>query len=1039
MKISKSIASLGRFFESSHRFKPVLVATLTSASAILPLSAQTYFDLSTADFSENFADIATWTAPTTGSWSSVAVSNTGTIPAATRTTAATTAFVTGSSGGVQKGTLNLQFLSTGGTDNSSSTALDLNLNSTGRDLGSLAFNAAAVFNSTGDRRGTLRVFYSSDGSAWTELTGTGLPFIATNNVASSASISAALPSELDNKATVKLRFYYHNGGGGAGGSRPKISVDDVVVTSLPNGGTDTTPPTIATLTPADNGVDIPVPATLQIGFSEAIAAGTGTISIFKANGDPVGTPLAVPSAAVAISGTVATLTPSVALQTSTSYYVLISSGTFTDIALNAFAGITDPTTWSFSTIAPDTTGPVAQTFTPANAAPAAAVPTSLSVTFNEPVSQTGISDATFLKIFKDVEGTPTEVARIDTNSIGVTLAAPFTTATLSLGSLVLENSTTYTVTLDAGAFLDDALNPSAAVTSWTFTTVAIPELPLAGEYTQNFSGFTSLATLPIGWAISGTNTTFSGTWNTASGTGVLAVPTTGGILGYQHTGSSGTVVKTLTLKNATGDVLTDLVLSYNGRSARLSDTSATRNAECTVTVNGVAALGFTTADGDNQTRVTGITGLSIAAGATFEIKWTSARALTGSGSTRHIGLSDISVKKGTLLAAPTLTNSVPVPTLGFSTATLNGNVISDGGSPVTERGFVYSVTATNAAPAIGGTGVTTITDTAPATGAYTTSLTGLTGATSYTMSAYAINAVGTTYGTPVVFTTLVTPPSFAGSYTQAFDAYNGSNPEGWTAFSSGGSIGYAGAWANTGSAGGFLGGVSNPGVLGFQHTGGTGILTTTLTLINSTGATLDTLFISYLGRVARTDNTRPPAFTVSVNDTVISELAYSTADGVDKTVSSTLNGLGIAAGATFTVKWVSDSNVGTSGSRRQIGLANVLVTSTIPQGYSGWKAANAGGQDASGDFDGDGTPNGVEYFYGETGSTFTANPQPINGVITFPRDASATGVTYKVWKSADLVTWTDVTSATTTGASGVSYTLPTGEGKVFVRLEVVAP
>jgi methionine-rich copper-binding protein CopC len=839
-------------------------------------------------------------------------------------------------------------------------------------------------------------------------------------------------------SSTSLRLRWTNTSAVASGGQ-QLRLDDVVLTGSGSSGTDTTAPTIATLTPVDDGEDVPIPATLQIRFSEAIAAGTGTISIFKANGDPVGTPLAVSSAAVAISGSTATLTPSVALQNSTSYYVLVTSGAFTDTALNAFTGITDPTTWNFSTVAPDTTGPIAQTFTPANAATAAAVPTSLSVTFNEPVSQTGVSAVTFLKIFKDVAGIPTEVTRIDTNSIGVSIPTPFTTATLSLDGFVLENSTTYTVTLDAGAFLDDALNPSTAVTSWTFTTVAIPELPLAGEYTQSFSEFTSLATLPIGWSITGATTTFSGTWNTASGTGVLAVPATGGILGYQHTGTSGTVVKTLTLKNSTGDVLTDLVLSYNGRAARLADTLATRNAECKVTVNGVEALGFTTADGDNQTRVTGITGLSIAAGATFEIKWTTDRALTGSGPTRHIGLSDISVKKGTLLAAPTLTNSVPVPTLGFSTATLNGNVISDGGSPVTERGFVYSVTATNAAPAIGGTGVTTITDPAPATGAYTTALTGLPGATSYTMSAYAINAVGTSYGTPVIFTTLVTPPSFTGSYTQAFDAYNGSNPAGWTAFSSGGSIGYAGAWANTGTAGGFLGGVSNPGVLGFQHTGGTGMLTTTLTLINTTGATLDTLFISYLGRVARTDNTRPPAFTVSVNDVAVSELAYSTADGVDKTVNSTLNSLGIPAGATFTVKWVSDANVGTGGSRRQIGLADVLVTSTIPQGYNGWKAANAGGQDASGDFDGDGTPNGVEYFYGATGSTFTANPQPINGVITYPRDASATGVTYKVWKSADLVTWTDVTSATTTGSSGVSYTLPTGEGKVFVRLEVVAP
>lgn len=875
----------------------------------------------------------------------------------------------------------------------------------------------------------LSLQYSIDGTNYVTITvptvtgATGWSKVTLPNI--------ALPS------STSLRLRWTNTSAVASGVQA-LRLDDIVLTGSGTSGTDTTPPTVATLSPADNAVDVAVPATLQIGFSEAIAAGTGTVSIFKANGDSVGAALTVPSAAVVISGSTATITPSVALQRGTSYYVLVTAGAFTDIALNAFTGITTNTGWNFSTVAPDTTGPIAQTFTPANAATAAAVPTALSVTFNEPVSQTGVADATFLKIFKDVAGTPTEVARIDTNSIGVTIPTPFTTATLSLGNVVLENSTTYTVTLDAGAFLDDALNPSAAVTSWTFTTVAIPELPIAGEYTQNFASYVSLATLPIGWSVSGTTTTFSGTWNTASGTGVLAIPVTGGIFGYQHTGTSGTVVQTLTLKNSTGEVLTDLVLSYKGRAARLSDVAATRNAECTVTVNGVAALGFSTADGDNQTRISGITGLSIAAGATFEVKWTSARALTGSGATKHIGISDISVKKGTIQSAPSLTNSVPLATLGYSSATLNGNIISDGGSPVTGRGFVYAVTSATA-PIIGGPGVTDVMDGSPAVGAFTTTITGLTGATSYTMSAYAINGVGTTYGTPVVFTTLVTPPSFAGSYTQTFNAYNGSNPAGWTAISSTGSQGYAGAWANTGSTGGFLGGVSDPGVLGYQHTGGTGILTTTLTLINTSGSTLDSLFISYLGRVARTDNTRPPAFTVSVNGTVVPELAYSTADGVDKTVGSTVNALGIAPGAAFTVTWVSDSNVGTAGSRRQIGLSNILITSSIPVGYGDWKNTNAGGQDASEDFDKDGTPNGVEYFYGETGSTFTANPQPVNGVITFPRNAAATGVTYKVWKSADLVAWVDVTSATTVGTGGVSYMLPTGEGKVFVRLEVVAP
>ena len=113
--------------------------------------------------------------------------------------------------------------------------------------------------------------------------------------------------------------------------------------------------------------------------------------------------------------------------------------------------------------------------------------------------------------------------------------------------------------------------------------------------------------------------------------------------------------------------------------------------------------------------------------------------------------------------------------------------------------------------------------------------------------------------------------------------------------------------------------------------------------------------------------------------------------------------------------------------------------STLP-GYSSWASANAPGQTANQDHDGDGVPNGVEYFMGLTGSSFTANPQPVGGVITWPRGADANGVTFKVLSSTDLATWEDVTaSADVSNPTSVSYTLPSGQGKRFVRLEVTAP
>lgn len=112
--------------------------------------------------------------------------------------------------------------------------------------------------------------------------------------------------------------------------------------------------------------------------------------------------------------------------------------------------------------------------------------------------------------------------------------------------------------------------------------------------------------------------------------------------------------------------------------------------------------------------------------------------------------------------------------------------------------------------------------------------------------------------------------------------------------------------------------------------------------------------------------------------------------------------------------------------------------------YTTWAAANADGQGPNGDFDNDGVKNGVEYFFGSTGSTVTLNPGIVAGAVSFPRDVTATSATGTVYTSTNLVTWTAVVSGDpnldTTNPAIVKYTLPTGQGKIFVRLDVtIAP
>lgn len=83
-----------------------------------------------------------------------------------------------------------------------------------------------------------------------------------------------------------------------------------------------------------------------------------------------------------------------------------------------------------------------------------------------------------------------------------------------------------------------------------------------------------------------------------------------------------------------------------------------------------------------------------------------------------------------------------------SKATLNGTVISEGRTPVTERGFCWNTT-----------GMPTITDTkiekGTGTGSFSHVLTGLNPANTYYIRAYATSAGGTTYGDEVSFQPLV--------------------------------------------------------------------------------------------------------------------------------------------------------------------------------------------------------------------------------------------------------------------------------------------
>ena len=204
----------------------------------------------------------------------------------------------------------------------------------------------------------------------------------------------------------------------------------------------------------------------------------------------------------------------------------------------------------------------------------------------------------------------------------------------------------------------------------------------------------------------------------------------------------------------------------------LSTTAASDITSTTATLNGnitsdggaaITARGFVYAT-SNTDLIIGTTGVTDVALSGTEIG-TFNSAITGltagttyyyrAYATNSVNTTYGNVQSFTTLAKPTLSTTA-ASDITSTTATLNGNITSDGGAAITARGFVYATSNTDLI--IGTTGVTNVTASGT-TGTFNSAITGLTAGTTYYYRAYATNSVNTTYGNVQSFTTLAVAPT----------------------------------------------------------------------------------------------------------------------------------------------------------------------------------------------------------------------------------------------------------------------------------------
>jgi hypothetical protein len=251
---------------------------------------------------------------------------------------------------------------------------------------------------------------------------------------------------------------------------------------------DTTSPTISTLSPSDNAANVVTTTNFTIEFDEVVEVQPGIITIHNSSDDSVVEEIDVTSEQVTGTGTdTITINPSVTLQEGTSYYVHIEAGALSDIVGNGFAGISDATTWNFTTVEPAEI-PEITTTTPVDGATDISPTTPLTITFSVPM------DTEFDAL---ISASPCGES-CPSFSIS-SWSEDDQTATLTNAGGTLAHGTTYTITLESAESAEGA--SIAEPLTWSFTTTAavsedVSEIDSTNRRPSRRRRFTTAATAP---------------------------------------------------------------------------------------------------------------------------------------------------------------------------------------------------------------------------------------------------------------------------------------------------------------------------------------------------------------------------------------------------------------------------------------------------------------------------------------------------------------------------------------------------------------
>ncbi|MFU1796305.1 SwmB domain-containing protein [Paenibacillus azoreducens] len=216
---------------------------------------------------------------------------------------------------------------------------------------------------------------------------------------------------------------------------------------------------VKTTDPANNatGVDISLPKTLTITFNDIIELGTGSVTVYKSNGEVVETISTSDSKKLTVDGPGLFISLSKPLEKGTSYYVIVPKGVVKSYGTE-YEGITAKTQWTFKTTGTSTS---ITSKSPANWSTGVSPGTRLQLTYNQPVYPSTGS----ISLYKNGSW----IKSIPANS---TQGSGTKTITIDTGSSLDYNANYYVLVPD-NAFRDSDNNNVAGISSsneWSFTT-----------------------------------------------------------------------------------------------------------------------------------------------------------------------------------------------------------------------------------------------------------------------------------------------------------------------------------------------------------------------------------------------------------------------------------------------------------------------------------------------------------------------------------------------------------------------------------------